>query len=1117
IYSFDIRSEKQRIFSNLRVRVEEFRKPEFEVTIDSPNRPVQLGEKIEATVKAKYYFGSPVTEAFVNVRVTRKAYVDNWYPARPFDWCYEPGYWWFGYDYTWYPGWSRWAGCGMPRGPWMPRFGFEPPELVLEQELTLDDEGSAKLTIDTAVAAQIFGDQDHQYNIEVEVRDASRRTITASGSVIASRQPFKIYSWLGRGYYEVNQTVEAHFVAQTLDRQPVAAAGKLELLRITYDAQRRPQETVVEAWDAQTDSQGNFDQRLVARRGGQYRLRLRLKDEAGHEVEGAYIFTIRGDDQAADNFRFSQLELIPDKSEYAPGERVELQINADRADATVLLFVRASGGVVPTPKVVRLSAKTAKVEIPVTATDQPNFFVEALTIYNGRFYSANREIIVPPANRVLDVAVAADKSEYLPGEQGTLDVSVKDADGQPVSGSVLVSIYDRSLEAIASDVLPDDIREFFWKWRRSHNPTNWENLSRVTQQITIDQTVSMTPIGLFGSSLADDAEQVFSLGGMRGMRADGAQYGMAGGMAGGIADLAEMRQAMPRGGDLPGAAPTAAFAQKSAAGQPAETAPTAVRKQFADSALWLTRLETDSRGRAKVPFTMPENLSDWQMRSWAIGPELRVGSGKSTAVTRKHILVRLATPRFLVERDQVVLSAIVHNDFDSAADVRVRLEIDGQTQLEFESGTEAERSVHIAAGQQARVVWKCRALAEGEVTLRAFAESARESDAMQLKLPIIVNGVLKTDSWAGTVRAEQASSSIQIKIPAERRPEHSRLTVRLSPSLALSMVDALPYLAGYPYGCTEQTLNRFLPTVITQRVLTEMEIDLRQVQQHRNNLNAQELGDAQKRGKNRSPHNPVFDEAEVARMVEAGVQKLADMQNGDGGWGWFSGPYDHSSPHMTATVVRGLWLAQENGAAIVPDVLQRGLAWLEQHQNTQLEMLNNAESKTQPYKERPDNVDALVFHTLVTAGKRNEAMQTLLYEKRDGLSIYGKALLAWATHVLGDREQTAMLRRNIEQFLVEDAENETAYLRDQSPWWMWYGSQIEATAIYLKLLAVDEPNGRIAPRIVKYLLNNRRNATYWNSTRDTAICVEAMADFLKFSGEDRPNMDVEVWLDGKKV
>ena len=81
--------------------------------------------------------------------------------------------------------------------------------------------------------------------------------------------------------------------------------------------------------------------------------------------------------------------------------------------------------------------------------------------------------------------------------------------------------------------------------------------------------------------------------------------------------------------------------------------------------------------------------------------------------------------------------------------------------------------------------------------------------------------------------------------------------------------------------------------------------------------------------------------------------------------------------------------------------------------------------------------------------------------------------------------------RNLKQFVVEDDENETAYLRlpNEGYWWFWYGSEIEANAYYLKLLAKTDPKGSLAPRLVKYLLNNRKNATYWESTRDTAIAT----------------------------
>ncbi len=80
-------------------------------------------------------------------------------------------------------------------------------------------------------------------------------------------------------------------------------------------------------------------------------------------------------------------------------------------------------------------------------------------------------------------------------------------------------------------------------------------------------------------------------------------------------------------------------------------------------------------------------------------------------------------------------------------------------------------------------------------------------------------------------------------MPQDRLPDQSRVEIRYSPSVASAMVDALPYLVDYPYGCTEQTLNRFIPTVITQKVLLGMHLDLKDIEKKRTNLNAQEIGD----------------------------------------------------------------------------------------------------------------------------------------------------------------------------------------------------------------------------------------------------------------------------------
>ncbi|MEZ6150479.1 MAG: MG2 domain-containing protein [Pirellulaceae bacterium] len=1140
-YSFQLRlADAPNTFAttSLAIRVEEYRKPEFEVNILAPEKPVALGETFEARIEAKYYFGAPVTEAEVSVKVERSTYREDFYPWAPYDWCYGPGYWWFAEDYTWYPNWRGWGGCIAPLPSWRPFWGNEPPELVLEQQLELDSTGIAKLKIDTALAKAIYGDSDHKYSISVEVRDASRRTITASGSVIAAQEPFKVYAWVDRGFYTIGQRIDAHFQAQQLDGTPVGGGGTVELLKIKYDDKQRPEEQVVARFDAQTDAKGECTQTMQADQAGQYRVRMRLKDAIGHEIEGGYIFTVRGNDSGNNNdYRYNALELTPDKQHYTPGETVKLQIAADYPGARVAVFVRPAEDGYELPRWITLDGKSSVIEIPVTEADQPNFFVEAATVYGGKYHQQVRQIVVPPAERVLNVEVAMDKEEYLPGEECVVDVKVTDPAGKPVAGSCVIAAYDRSLEALAGDVLPPDIREFFWKWQRHHQPQRSTNLDSRHQPIQVADQPQLQPLGIFGSTLADDLDAIegnddyaaathwndaeLGASGMMG----GMMGGGMGGMMGGAAPMSMARGEMHAMSD---SFASGAMMEKSAVAAPAGAEAggganaaneVSVRKDFADSALWLAKLDTDASGRAKTTFKMPENLTSWQLRTWTVASQTRVGSDATSAVTRKPLLIRLQTPRFLVERDEVVLSANVHNDLPGKRRVKVALEIDGETQLELLDPADREQSVDIDSHQQARVDWRCRATAEGTVTVRAIAVTDDASDAMQLEMPIVVNGILKMESLAGTVRSGQASSIATLTIPDARRIEQSRLVVRLSPSLAAAMIDALPYLAEYPYGCTEQTLNRFLPTVITQRVLQRMNVDLANLKEKRNNLNAQELGDAAVRRERwkRFDRTAVFDDQLVADMVQAGVTRLSDMQHGDGGWGWFSGIHDQSGAHTTATVVRGLLIAQQNDVPIVPDVLQRGLAWLEQHQQQELLKLQNADGKVKPYKEHPDNIDALVFHVLVLAERTNPAMQQILFDQREHLSTYGKALLAWATNKLGNTEQTNMLRRNMEQFLVEDAENETAFLRGQASWWYWYGSEIEANAIYLKLLAAIDPRGQTAPRVVKYLLNNRKHATYWNSTRDTALVVEAFADYIAASGEMQQTMRAEVFLSGKRL
>ncbi len=1127
-------------------RVEEYKKPEFMVEVDAPREPVALGDKVTATITAKYLFGAPVTNATVKYKVERTSYTERWFPRGEWDWLYGPGYWWFASNDTWYPGFARW-GCFAPRPSWID-WNPDPPELVLDAEAPIGADGTVKIEIDTSLAKVLHGDEDHSYKITAEVVDASRRTIVGGGNVLVAREPFKVFVWLNRGHYRAGDVIKASAQVRTLDGKPVTGKGKLTLLKVSYDKDGKPEEQNVGEWAVDPNAQGEVSQELKAADAGQYRVAYTLTHTAeGKEPvtkEGAYLFVVRGENFSGSDFRFSDLELVPDKKEYAPGETMQLLVNTDRLKSTVMLFVRPVNGVCKDkPQFLKLDGKSTTVPIGVAQADMPNFFIEAVTVANGQVHAITKEIVVPPVKRVLNVDVKPSSEKYKPGQKAEVEVKLTELNGEPFQGSVVMSIYDKAVEYISGGSNVPDLKEHFWKWRRSHHPSTEHSLARWGSNLLKNGEVAMRDLGAFGGMVADLETDLYFAGGS-GRGAGGA---MTKSMARGRMMLGDAMP-LPASAPMEAAGATLDFAAVGeGAGGGGELVQPTVRTQFADTAFWKGDITTDAKGIAKIDLTMPENLTGWKIRTWAMGEGTRVGEATQEVTTSKDLLVRLQAPRFFVEKDQVVLSAIVHNYLPHEKECQVVLELEGDTlapEIEGAGNTDAirgltppARQVKIPANGEMRVDWLVKAIKEGEAKVTMKALTDEESDAMQMTFPVYVHGMLKTESFSGEVRANENAGKITINVPAERRPEETRLEVRYSPTLAGAMVDALPYLVDYPYGCTEQTLNRFLPTVITQNVLKSMKLDLAKIRDKRTNLNPQEIGDDAARAadwarvtKNwhREMKNPVFDEAEVERMVKTGVADLTSMQLSDGGWGWFSGFGERSWPHTTCVVVHGLQIAQQNGVAIVPETLSKGVDWLKRHQDEQVRLLQIGEKvekqevKPEPglrYRTQADNVDAFIYMVLVDADVANAEMQRFLYRDRTKLSLYSLGMFGLALHKQQQIEQRDMVIRNIDQFVVTDNENQTAYIdlpnRD-SYWWFWYGDTIEANAYYLKLLTKVNPQDPKAAGLVKYLLNNRRHATYWNSTRDTAVCIEAMAEYLQASGESEPNMLGEVWIDGEK-
>ena len=188
-----------------------------------------------------------------------------------------------------------------------------------------------------------------------------------------------------------------------------------------------------------------------------------------------------------------------------------------------------------------MQGKSTVEDVGIAPHDMPNFFVEALTVADGKLHNEVREIAVPPESRIVDVAIEPVQTAYKPGQKAKVKVKLTGPDGKPFLGSSVLTVYDKAVEYISGGSNVPDIKEFFWKWKRHHQPQTESSLSRWFSNLLKPNEVGMEELsGAVGFDAALALGEV-RFGAMN-TRMLGAMYEI-GGMGGGkfatpIADLA---------------------------------------------------------------------------------------------------------------------------------------------------------------------------------------------------------------------------------------------------------------------------------------------------------------------------------------------------------------------------------------------------------------------------------------------------------------------------------------------------------------------------------------------------------------------------------------------------
>jgi uncharacterized protein YfaS (alpha-2-macroglobulin family) len=1178
-------------------RLEEYKLPEFKVAVQTPEdngrkKSFRLGEKVEVNIQADYYFGGPVANAAVEVVVYQNPFYLYWFPHHDYAWYYD--------DLAEQRNRGYYGGQGS---------------VVKRETIKTDATGKALLTFDTPRENY---NQDFEYRIEARVTDSSRREIVSSDTVRVTRQRYYVYPRAEKNIYRPQDKVTVDIKALDANEQPVTTTGVVKVTReywwevwldpngreVKGNELRLLQEKSVsfppavnrnqKPWrlkfrgyqhddiltqTVKTDAAGAAEMQFTPEREGYYRVAW----ESSQVLPGSgskrdrflppikaetYVFVATNASSDL-GYRHDGVEIIVDKDTFRSGQTAPVMISTFTNDRYVLFSVEADD--IYSYKLIHVTGTAKLLELPIEEKHVPNIYLHAAMVSDAELFEDNKQIVVPPVQQFLNVEVKADREQYQPREEGTLSVTAKDANGKPVSAEIALGLVDEAVKYIQQDYAGDP-RQFYYGSKRSQS---------VATQSTFDQKSYLRLVELTKGRLVDIKEaaqseddettveeKTGSGGGVRGdimrsLKKDGptdrlssrseayanasAPKPVVGEMAGRALDAMKVPEAPPP--PPPGQEPAVQ-----------------VRSDFRSTILWLPDLTTDANGQATVKVKYPDSLTTWSATARLATAANQFGIGSTATRTKQPLIVRLQAPRFFVVGDQVTVSAVINNNTDQPMRVGSNLTAAGVTVSGLVIDGKPVKGelapVDVKANGETRIDWSVAVTEAGEAKLKVEARALGETkyaDAMEKKFTVYEHGVEKFISRSGKMRGD--SVAIKLDIPKERRPETTTLSVQIAPSMATTMLDALPYLIDYPYGCTEQTMSRFLPAAITAKTLRDLGMKPEDAMER-------VFGGIEPDTALATHPKGQRDLKELDRITKESLDRLYNFQHSDGGWGWWKdGDSDH---YMTAYVLWGLTLARQAGIAVKPDIAERAASYLdkelveeESNYDAQAWMLHalaayqagarpaptgttlTGTAGAPPASSRVNGTASAPpasSRVTGTAGATPASSQVSkfqatafnnLFTNRDRLNAYTRALLALSAHNFGYADKAKTLVENLENGVKVDTKPDTSIVQQGGPgsdpsvlgtahwgedgvYWRWSEGGVEATSFALRALLAIDPQNKLIEPVTNWLVKNRRGAQ-WSNTRDTAIVVLTLNDYLRKSGELQSDMSYELLVNGNSV
>ena len=872
--------------------VENYRKPEYQLSSAVAKNEIIRGDKFVVDVKGEYYSGQPLSSVDLKYKVMHQK-------------AYDPEF--YSNDYQ-----DRSTACGG--------------KLLEEGSLTLDKTGKGKLKIDSGRFD--FEGEDQILCVDFVYQDPTGNPASTALNLFARAADISIYRQ-GDRVVTINETVTLPFsIKANRDKALLAQKVNLEISRTwweksytnggkysTYDSKTE----VISNHKLQSDASGAFNFSFTPSQKGEYEITATLNDRLGNPLVKTFHLWVS--DQEGVNWdrpNDSSLRMSLDKDLYQPQDNLKINLSSDFPSRDVFLtFNRKYSN---RYRVVRIDQKQQIFDEKLLPTDLPNIYLEAKSFNQEKFESVSSNISINSDSKKITYQITTDKSEYAPGDQVVVDILATDINGQPLTSNFALWAVDKAISALSENSFFSIFNAF---WRETYNNTSDANslsgislfssaerggcflpdtqilmsdstfkaikdvkvgdfvLTKVTEKsnklvkakvtslhkdksssyliingslkvtsnhiLFINDNWSMAALARIGDTLLDKNGQKIKVTSIEYLNLESDVYNLS--IDRYHTFFANNFYVHNQKGDPP-------------------------RDNLVDTAYWNLSVNTDQDGKAQLTFKLPDNLTTWTLYAIGADHETKVGFSSSEIKVAKDLALRPVLPNILSAGDQIKIAALVNNFTDQDLITTVSLKSNAG-----EIKSSLDQKVKISANSFSQVSWDMLVGSGGRSADFEFkvVDQNGNSDAIVQHIDIRSLGY-----WQQKSEFKKNSSLFSFADFTSVDPNKSEINLTLGSNLLGSLPSAMNYLINYNYGCVEQTTSALMSKLIAQKYSSIFSESLKN---QKNSLS-----------------------------VESLIEKLTLRQNYNGSWSWWEDSYPNT--FVSAYVFSALIQSRELGYQI---------------------------------------------------------------------------------------------------------------------------------------------------------------------------------------------------------